>query len=326
MKKSFSDKVQVCLKWTVPFLIFFSIFYSIVESNKTSEIIFINSEKDETEILSELKKTGLVSNISYALASIAVQLGLEIEPGGFNITRNSGPISFLAAVSEPEFKYISIEEGLRKEEISEIFTKELNWTEEEENIFINDLPLCLFTGSEGYLFPGTYLVHKKEGPKNIRKRMELKLFENISELTKSSEEETEDILNTRQILIIASLIQREAGGKEDMKLISGVIWNRLFREMPLQIDATLQYAKANEEIGWWPPIYSKDKFLDSPYNTYQNKGLTPGPIASPGKDAIEAAINPTDTTCIYYIHDKSRNIHCSSSYEKHKQNISWYLK
>ena len=148
-------------------------------------------------------------------------------------------------------------------------------------------------------------------------------FEVISDITDNP---GESILNTRQILTIASLIQREAAGREDMRVISGIIWNRLFREMPLQIDATLQYVKANEDNGWWPIVRSDDKYLESPYNTYQNKGLPPGPIASPGRAAIEAAINPADTSCIFYLHDNSRNIHCTTTYEKHKQNVSYYLK
>jgi UPF0755 protein len=89
-------------------------------------------------------------------------------------------------------------------------------------------------------------------------------------------------------LKVASIIQREAAGKEDMALISGVIWNRLLNDQPLEIDATIQYARGNTGSGWWAPIKASDiDNIDSPYNTYKNNGLPPTPISNPGIDAIE---------------------------------------
>ena len=109
-----------------------------------------------------------------------------------------------------------------------------------------------------------------------------------------------------------------------MKLISGIIWNRIFSGMKLQIDATLQYAKGSEEDGWWEKVNPKDKNIDSPYNTYLHKELPPSPIANPGLAAIEAAYNPQKTSCLFYMHDKNRIIHCAKTYEEHKKNIQKY--
>ena len=95
--------------------------------------------------------------------------------------------------------------------------------------------------------------------------------------------------------------------------------------MSLDIDATLQYVKGTEE-NWWPQVESKDKFIDSPYNTYKNTGLPPHPIANPGLAAISAALNPLTTSCLYYLHDKYGRIHCSPSYAGHKTNIELYLR
>jgi len=98
-----------------------------------------------------------------------------------------------------------------------------------------------------------------------------------------------------------------------------VIWNRLFIDMPLQLDASLQYAKANNpyEDNWWPAVRPEDKFIDSPFNTYQNKGLPPEPIANPSVDAIVATLNPRVTDCIYYFHSATREYYCSVTYEDH---------
>ena len=123
---------------------------------------------------------------------------------------------------------------------------------------------------------------------------------------------------------IASIIEREARGKDDMRLVSGVIWNRLFKEMSLDMDATLQYAKGNADTGWWPKVVPKDKFIDSPYNTYANEGLPPTPISNPRLSTIEAALNPKKTDYLFYIHDKYGIFRGARTYKEHKQNIARY--
>ena len=112
-----------------------------------------------------------------------------------------------------------------------------------------------------------------------------------------------------------------------MALISGVIWNRLLNDQPLEIDATVQYARGNAGSGWWAPIKASDiDNIDSAYNTYKNTGLPPTPISNPGIDAIEAALNPESTECFYYLHDNDRQIHCAITLEEHEENIEKYLK
>jgi UPF0755 protein len=89
--------------------------------------------------------------------------------------------------------------------------------------------------------------------------------------------------------------------------------------MPLQLDATLQYVKASNpnEATWWPAVRPNDKFLESPYNTYQYKGLPPQPIANPSTEAVLAALNPTTTDCFYYFHGPDAQYYCSVTYEEH---------
>ena len=120
-------------------------------------------------------------------------------------------------------------------------------------------------------------------------------------------------------LTIASLIQRETIGTTDMRLVSGIIWNRLFADMNLQIDSTLQYAKANTTtaVSWWPRVVPADTSRRSSYNTYRNPGLPPTPIANPSVAAVLAALNPIQTPCFYYFNDQAGNIHCTNTYAEH---------
>ena len=127
-------------------------------------------------------------------------------------------------------------------------------------------------------------------------------------------------------LRLASVVQREAAGKEDMPLVAGILWNRLLKGMKLEVDSTVQYARGKTDKCWWAPIKPGDiTEIDSPYNTYKYKGLPPHPIDNPGIDAIEAVLNPTETDCLYYLHDNNGQIHCAKTYEEHKANIEKYL-
>ena len=112
-----------------------------------------------------------------------------------------------------------------------------------------------------------------------------------------------------------------------MPLIAGILWNRLDQNKQLEIDATVQYARGKTEAGWWSPIKgSETRSLESPFNTYLNKGLPPHPISNPGMDAIDAVLKPEETDCLYYLHDSEGVIHCSTSFAEHELNIDRYLR
>lgn len=232
-------------------------------------------------------------------------------------------LSFYVNLANPSVRIVKINEGLRKEEIAEIVAKKLDWGEEEKIDFINAHLALKTEDMEGKYFPNTYLLNKDEDPLEASQIM---LEEFSKQTSKIKKPKSKEIINPETALKIASLIQREAAGKHDMNLISGIIWNRIFSGMKLQIDATLQYAKGSEEEGWWGKVIPEDKKIDSEYNTYLHKGLPPSAIANPGLAAISAAYNPTETSCMFYLHDRNRKIHCAVTYEQHKKNIERYYK
>lgn len=230
-------------------------------------------------------------------------------------------LSFYENLANPSIRIIKVQEGLRKEQIAEVVGDKLGWDDSEKKQFIN-AHLALNTGNmEGYYFPKSYMIQKDENPIDMSQLM---LSEYKKQTKNISKTIATKIINEDTALKVASIIQREAGGKDDMRLISGIIWNRIFAGMKLQMDATLQYAKGNSEHGWWPQVESKDKNIVSPYNTYMYTSLPPTAIANPGLAAISAAYNPQKTSCMFYLHDKRGKIHCSKTYEEHKRNISIY--
>jgi UPF0755 protein len=252
-----------------------------------------------------------VSGIIYAT-------GLKIE----KLSATTNMAALYTAATTPHMAHVSIPEGYRKEQIAETYATKLGWSKDETERFA-EIYMCTNDPIEGYLYPGVYAVPKGAKPEDVKLEMKRRFTEVISEARLATGKVAPFDLDT--VITVASMIQREAAGKKDMKIISGIMWNRLFKDMSLDIDATLQYVKGNED-NWWPQVKSEDKYLDSPYNTYQNKGLPPGAIANPGLAAIAAAANPDKTSCIFYLHDKYGRIHCSQTYAGHKQNINWYLK
>lgn len=234
---------------------------------------------------------------------------------------NLSHVEFYQALANPSVKYVKVAEGLRKEQIVNMLDSKFEWNDEDVQDFLghDEFREKKF---EGKYYPDVYLIPRDATGSEIKQMMNQRFNSKYNDIKSSMSTST---LNTDTILTIASIIQREAAGKTDMNLISGIIWNRIFKGMNLQMDATLQYAKGTEENGWWPRVLSKDKFIDSPYNTYKNKGLPPSPIANPGVAAIAAALNPQSTKCLFYLHS-NRQIYCSITYEGHIKNIDTHLK
>ncbi|MFA5778202.1 MAG: endolytic transglycosylase MltG [Candidatus Paceibacterota bacterium] len=258
-----------------------------------------------------MKKYIIILPILFALIISSIVFYYRFDPS--LLTK----LSFYASLANPSMRIVRVEEGLRKEEVAQILENKLDWSEKDRIDFINS------TKVEGHYFPKTYLIYKDEEPSVVSATM---LDEFSAQVSKVKKPKSKQIVNEDTAIKIASIIQREAGGKSDMALISGIIWNRIFNGMKLQVDATLQYAKGNEEDGWWGEVNPEDKKIKSSFNTYLHEGLPPGAIANPGIAAINAAYNPQKTSCLFYLHDKKRRIHCAKTYEEHKKNIEIYLK
>lgn len=179
-----------------------------------------------------------------------------------------------------------------------------------------------FCTLEGYLFPDTYRFSVDDLPLDPRVAID-KFLNNFSKKTKDLREKSrESGKDFRDILIMASIIEKEVQTPEDMKTVSGVLWKRLSIGMPLQVDATIVYitGKKTGEITY------DDLKIDSPYNSYLNKGLPPSPISNPGISAIEAALDPVDKGYLYYLSKPTGETVFSKTLEEHNRAKAMYLK
>lgn len=184
--------------------------------------------------------------------------------------------------------------------------------------FLTDKPKNY--GLEGFLFPDTYKVYEDATPNDVVRRM-LDNFD--KKLTQKMRDDIKSQGKTiYEIVTMASFIEKEVYTYDDMRIVSGIFWNRLKIGKPLESCASLAYI-----LGVNKPQYTlEDTKIDSPYNTYQNQGLPPGPIANPGILAIQAAIYPTQTDYYYFLSAaKTGETIFSKTYDEHLRNKAKYL-
>jgi uncharacterized YceG family protein len=229
-------------------------------------------------------------------------------------------LSFYQNLANPSVRIVYIQPGQRQEQVATTLANTLGWNATQQKEFANAHLALGIPSLEGYYFPKTYLINENTDPVAVSKMM-VDTYNTQVKTIKTSK--TTKVVNQATILKIASIIQREAAGPKDMPLISGIIWNRIFMGMKLQLDATVQYA-VGTTTNWWPVITPTDEKIDSPYNTYQTANLPPTPISNASLAAIAAAANPQPTNCLFYIHDKNRVIHCSATYQGQLNNIAKY--
>ena len=171
---------------------------------------------------------------------------------------------------------------------------------------------------EGYLFPDTYQFVRGMAPEEMLgrmvHRMRTKLTPDLIDRARARG------LNAHQLLTLASIIEREAVAREEMRTISAVFWNRMKIDMPLQADPTVQYAVAKERAA----LTRADLQLDHPYNTYRRTGLPPGPIASPGLAAIHATLDPAPVNFLFFVAIDERRHHFSTTIDEHNAAVARY--
>jgi len=225
-------------------------------------------------------------------------------------------------LASPTARILVINPGQRKEQVVANFAKILKWDNTQAQEFLTLVTETPPQIADGTFYPANYMVTAGSSPKKVA---ELLTERFDSEILARYDQSVSQKVTLEDALIIASILEREAYDFTDMREISGVIWNRLFIDMNLQIDATLQYAKGTQSAtSWWPVPRPKDKYIESPFNTYQNAGLPPAPISNPTSESVLAALNPKITDCIFYFHDSKSQFHCSPTYEGHVKLLKQY--
>lgn len=207
---------------------------------------------------------------------------------------------------------VRIPEGSTSYQIAEILEKKLGTIDKEEFI-------ALSKDKEGFLFPDTYFLLPNATPAQIIDIMERNFYLRVAPLEDKIAAFGKPLT---EVVTMASLLEKEARWTEERQVISGILWNRIEVNMPLQVDAVFGYIHSTDI---YHPKFS-DLKVDSPYNTYKNKGLPPGPIASPSLSSIEAAVTPTDNDYLFYLTGRDGKMYYSKTFAEHVDKKYRYLK
>ncbi|AWW40937.1 endolytic transglycosylase MltG [Streptomyces cadmiisoli] len=170
---------------------------------------------------------------------------------------------------------------------------------------------------EGYLYPATYPLTEKSRPEQLLKSMVDTANRKFNGAPIAAGAQR-NAMNLYQAITIASIVQAEASTKADMGMVARVVFNRLERGMPLQMDSTINYALGRTTL----KTTLSDTRIESPYNSYQRMGLPPTPIDNPGEAAMRAAINPVPGNWLYFVTVKPGDTRFSADYAEHQRNVA----
>jgi UPF0755 protein len=278
------------------------------------ELLTIPTGTSVEAIANMLHETGIIRS-PFAFRVLVRLRGADhdLQAGDYFFTEPHGLVRAVSRMRTGDFGLIPV-----RVQLAEGTTRTQMAARLEEHLpyFNGETFLAYTEGKEGYLFPDTYFFLPNTTADEVADQLEDTFYNKTAELR-----ETIATSSLDDIVTIASIIEREAHDPEDRRLISGVLWNRLDIDMPLQVDATLFFllGKPSSELT------QDDLDFDSPYNTYLYPGLPPGPIASPGLDAMAAALDPTPSDYLYYLSDSDGVTYFATTFEEHKENRALYL-
>lgn len=313
----------------------FYYFQGLNTVNKENSYLIINSEFSLEDISKQLQGKSIIkSKDTFLLYTKLNRFSNNIKGGNFIVKPNTSykELSLKLQSSQSDFTVVTIPEGFSFYQIAERLEKNTSIKKEDflgvrvSNLTTNSLVLNktnIYYGLEGFLYPDTYYVPNGATEKEIANLM----FDRFNSVfsDKYVDRAKELGLDINDVITIASLIEKEAANDSERSKIAGVIYNRIEKGIPLQIDASVIYAITKGESKMKKVLYDNLKVQD-PYNTYVNKGLPPGPIASPGKPSIEAALYPEEHDYLYYVVNGSGGHVFSKTYEEHLNNVKKYIK
>ncbi|HBY10279.1 hypothetical protein A2473_01655 [candidate division WWE3 bacterium RIFOXYC2_FULL_42_13] len=283
-----------------------------------------------------LEKGAINSDFLFNIYVYTGKFGNKIQAGTYKIPAGSNLKQVVEIIQHgTNDVQLTFLEGWRTEEFARLAANNL------DNIDFQEF-ISLAKDKEGFLFPDTYSINK-----DIQEKDLLEIF------TSTFDEKTKDVLtednltraglSRQQVIIFASMLEREIHTEEDRPVVAGIIIKRWREDMKLDVDATTQYVAAWQDIcgiperciplleevenfDWWPTILTQDDLeLDSPYNTRKNLGLPPAPISNPGEKAIKAVLNAQESPYYFYLTDQEGVVHYASTLEQHNSNVARYI-
>lgn len=302
-------------------------------ASQDSALVVFSVDKGQTlrEIALALEKERLITDAKKFRVYVRFKaLGNKVRAGEYALRRDMPPSEILRILaSGRSIEYIvTVSEGLNRFEIASIVDRLGLGTKEEflrvtqDRSFIKstlgqDLPSL-----EGFLYPETYYVTRASGVRGLVRQMVSKFKEKFAQIPSGNSEATP--LTSHQIVVLASIIEKETGAPEERPLISSVFHNRIRKGMRLQTDPTVIYGIWTKTGSWNRNISRQDLVTPTPYNTYLIPGLPPGPIANAGWEALVAAVRPARSEFLFFVSRNDGTHVFSKDYRQHKTAVGDY--
>ena len=274
-----------------------------------------------------LERAGVLAHpLAFRLVARFRGVSAELQAGEYRFPPDQTTDQILDRIvrGEQVAVWVTIPEGFTARQIAETLTEHhLGSDGAYDALFLHhglSIDGARTPDMEGFLFPDTYLVPLDATPDAVA-RMMVDQFRR--ELPSDAAARAKALgLTVPQVVTVASLVEREGKIDSERPMIAGVIYNRLRLGMPLEVDASLEYAFAEHH----DVITKRDLSVDSPYNTYRHTGLPPTPIANPGKPSLDAAFFPARTDMLYYVAKGDGSHAFARTFAEHERNVERYLK
>lgn len=291
-------------------------FYQLKKPNNLSQEVSFVVEKGASvrQIASGLKQADIInSSLLFRIVSRTLGVDKKLRAGEYLFAPKINMLEIADKLLKGDVSYrkITFPEGLTCAQIREILENEVNLVGE----ITVDMP-------EGSVLPETYSFSKGDSRNSVVLQAQNAMKKFLNELWK--QQKTDFLADKNQLLVLASIIEKETGVPEERFDVAAVFVNRLKKGMMLQTDPTVIYAITKGEKDLGRPLLKKDLEFDSPYNTYRNYGLPPAPICNPGKEAMQAAVNPSNVDYLYFVASGYGGHKFANSLSKHNENVVAY--
>lgn len=277
------------------------------------DILFLVQKGDSlNKIAKNLKEYGLIKNeYLFIFYSRINKIYPQVKAGEYLFDKNISLVQLSEKLVSGKvyLRKITFPEGLTSREIHELL---------KNNEFLNKEEFAI--PSEGSILPETYTFSRGDSPKKIIKQSQ-KARDDVLEQIWNGRDENLPLNSKEQLLILASIVEKETGIGAERAEVASVFINRLRLGMLLQTDPTVIYAVTGGKEDLNRPLTRKDLTIDSPYNTYKYAGLPPTPICNPGKDAIFAAAHPANTSYLYFVASGNGGHNFAKSLDEHNDNV-----
>lgn len=277
------------------------------------DILFLVQKGDSlNKIAKNLKEYGLIKNeYLFIFYSRINKIYPQVKAGEYLFDKNISLVQLSEKLVSGKvyLRKITFPEGLTSREIHELL---------KNNEFLNKEEFAI--PSEGSILPETYTFSRGDSPKKIIKQSQ-KARDDVLEQIWNGRDENLPLNSKEQLLILASIVEKETGIGAERAEVASVFINRLRLGMLLQTDPTVIYAVTGGKEDLNRPLTRKDLTIDSPYNTYKYAGLPPTPICNPGKDAIFAAAHPANTSYLYFVASGKGGHNFAKSLDEHNDNV-----